>query len=301
MCQSGAYNNSANGRTDGSALVLGSKQAMLPVRVLMFRAPSATGNMSAEVQWCPLPGGTACQPIPGDWLVPQLPAAELARRALQQNAAARWGSWLLRDILSVVLQPDAAVVTAQLCHLPTRVCMRATTIDGNGGEATPQVRVGAHPPTHSYSQSFVSFLTLNVSIEYTTHSARGLDLLITPQGPAHEYAVVFASRFAWDRPGLATATDTGLMLQGASLDLVTLVATAPALPPQDVPPIHGPGLDGGLPCTADRECASEHCDGLCRPAPILAHYAVSLAAGAVGLTTNQSANASLMYERTDNH
>jgi hypothetical protein len=51
-----------------------------------------------------------CAPLPDQTLHHTISDAEIARRELQQATARGWGSWLHRDILSVVLLPDSATL-----------------------------------------------------------------------------------------------------------------------------------------------------------------------------------------------
>ena len=304
VCQLGAFNNSANGVTDASNFTLRSRLA-LPLRAHVYPAPGAAGNASFALQWCVHGSSGGCgdfAPLPAASLDAALPAPELARRALQQRAASGWGSWLHRDILSVVLLPESACLTVQLCHLPTGLCLESTQIDGNGAQGDLPVRVGAHAIDHSYSQAFVSFLFLNVSIEYAVSgNGTGLDLTVTPQaGSANvdEYAVVFAGRFAWGRLGAFTALPGGLTFAGAGgLASVALSVTAPPLPASALPEIHAPGEPYLFPCDEDRQCASEQCScntggciGLCSKETPLVYYASAFpSGGAVGLSTTAGA------------
>ena len=308
VCQLGAFNNSANGVMDAANFTLRSK-GLLPLRAHLYPATGPAppaGNASFELQWCP-PPSRACAPLPAAALDATLPAPELARRALQQRAASGWGSWLHRDIMSVVLLPSSACVTVQLCHLPTGLCLESTQIDGNGAQGNLPVRVGAHTIDHGYSQAFVSFLFLNVSVEYAVSGSdrSGLDLVVTPQPGSSvdiaQYAVVFAGRFAWDRLGTFNASDAGLAFAGAGgLAGAALAVTAPRLPPGSLPEIHAPGFPFPFPCTADRECASESCScnydgclGLCSQETPLASFGAAFPAagsGAVGLSTTAGAS-----------
>lgn len=284
---------------DDHGFTLRSKKAGLVIRAHVYRETSAppSENVSLSLDWC---SNGACSELPPNALNSALPPAELSRRELQSKAIARWGSWLHRDILSVVLLPDSAAVIVQLCHLPSKLCLTSTTIDGNGGFNTPPVRVGAHAIDHSYSQMFVSFLGLNVSIEYAvSEGGRGLDLAVTPQQGSlntSDYAIAFAGRFAWGRDGIFKALDSGLSFTGTGLDTVELAARCPQV---SIPgPIHPPGLPGGLPCSASRDCASERCTcdsqgclGLCTPAPALVYYGCGFPSEgiiSVGLSTNTS-------------
>ena len=305
VCQFGAFNNSANGMTDASNFTLRSRLA-LPLRAHVYPAPGGAGNASFALQWFVHGGGGGggggggFVPLPAASLDAALPAPELARRALQQRAASGWGSWLHRDILSVVLLPDSACIAVQLCHLPTGICLEGTQIDGNGAQGNLPVRVGAHAVDHSYSQAFVSFLFLNVSIEYAVSGGTGLDLTVTPQPGSvdvEQYAVVFAGRFAWGRVGTFTALPGGLAFNGAGLASVALSVTAPPLPASSLPEIHAQGEPYLFPCDADRECASEQCScneasciGLCSKETPLVYYAASFpSGGAVGLSTTVGA------------
>jgi hypothetical protein len=300
VCQLGAFNNSANGMTDATNFTLRSRLA-LPLRAHVYPAPGSAGNASFSLQWSVHGGGGGgFFPLPAASLDAALPAPELARRALQQRAASGWGSWLHRDILSVVLLPDSACISVQLCHLPTGICLEGTQIDGNGAQGNLPVRVGAHAIDHSYSQAFVSFLFLNVSIEYVVSGGTGLDLTVTPQPGSldvEQYAVVFAGRFAWGRVGTFTALPGGLAFEGAGLASVALSVTAPPLPASSLPEIHAQGEPYPFPCDADRQCASEQCScneggciGLCSKEAPLVYYAASFpSGGAVGLSTTVGA------------
>ena len=314
LCQHGGYNNSASGAMDTSNFTLRSRRSSLPVKIIMHYAAQATNTPppSFSLQWCLSPG--ACSDIPSSTFAPTLPPAELARRELQGSMLQGWGSWLHRDILSLVLLPEAAVLSLQLCHLPSRLCLAASEIDGNGGMLTPSVRVGSHPPTHRYSQTFVSFLLLNVSIEYARSGdgGRGLDLLVTPQpssplAPVEDFALVLAGRFAWGRRGTAAPSGAGgLLFLPAGLEtthatsLFALGGTP--LPPNStlLPPIHLPGLPAGLPCSASRDCASEACscmysgckDGVCLPSAPLPHYALRFTQQAQPLAVSTVAGSS---------
>ena len=311
ICQLGAYNNSANGVMDTANFTLRSKQSQLPVRAQLLAAAPSTAQAPAAfaVQWC-LPGAAACGPLPSAALAPALPPPEQSRRALQRGLLQGWGSWLHRDMLSLALLPDAALLGLQLCHLPTGLCLQGSQIDGNGGWLTPRVRVGAHPPTHAYSQAWVAFLLLNVSLEYAPGAtdSSALDLLLTPAPdcPANlsDYAVAFTGRFAWGRLGEAavggnssSSSSSTLAFQGAGLARRVVLwgvdgsagagPTLP-LPPSALPPLHLQGTPGGLPCTASRDCSSELCSsatGLCAAATPLPYFALRLGSRGVGLST----------------
>jgi hypothetical protein len=300
VCAHGANNNSANGAMDTLNLTLRSKRSSLPlVAQLYSTASAAPGSLATlELRWsAPAGSGAPFAPLPAALLAPALPGPELERRALQRGMMAGWGGWLHRDILSTVLLPDSAVVTAQVCHLPTGACLSGAQIDGNGGDPhMPPVRVGSHALDHGYSQFFVSFLLLNVSFEVAGGPGGGVDILVTPQpglaDPA-EFAVAFSGRFAWGRRGAVAEQPGGLVFAGVGLPHVALFATAPPLsPPSRCPPVYAPGLPGGLPCAQDRDCASEACScnwsgcvGVCAAAAPLARFAAPLGDGAVGLTS----------------
>ncbi len=300
VCQHGANNNSANGVMDTLNFTLRSKRFNLPVVAHLHPSASASfGSFaSLELRWsAPASSGAPFSPLPPDLLNPALPAPEVARRALQRGMMAGWGGWLHRDILSTVLLPDSAVVTSQICHLPTGACLSGAQIDGNGGDPhLPPVRVGSHTLDHAYSQFFVTFLLLNVSVEVAGGPGGGVDILVTPQpglANPNEFAVAFSGRFAWGRRGAVAEQPGGLSFAGAGLQPVALFATAPPLaPPSALPPVYPPGLPGGFPCSFDRDCASEacscnfdHCAGVCAPAAPLARFAAPLGGGAVGLTS----------------
>ena len=299
ICQFGAFNSSVNGVTDELGFAVRGK-AVLPVRAHAYAAPGGgSGNASFEVHWCPSPG--ACAPLPAATLDAALPAPELARRALQQRAASGWGTWLHRDVLSVVLLPDSAVVTTMLCHLPTGACLEGTQIDGNSGGPQPPVRVGTKAMNGGYSQLYVTFLTLNVSVEFAATADGALDLAVTPQADSldlEQYAVVYAGRFAWGRLGAfaALGPSGGLQFAGAGgLRNVSLFGTAPPLAPGGLPEIHEPGFPYLFPCSGDKECASEVCAGcngngcwgLCDKETPLVFYAAAFPGpgAAVGLST----------------
>ena len=304
LCQHGAFNNSANGAMDVANFTLRSKTALLPLAAHIYPTPGAP-PATLELRWR-LHAADPAAPfslLPPAALSPALPAAELSRRALQRGAARGWGSWLHRDILTLVRLPDSAAVTAQLCHMPSGVCLQEAQIDGNGGGwKTPAVRVGSHALDHSYAQFFVAFLLLNVSIEFAVSGANGglLDLTVTPQqssiGNLSEYAVAFAGSFAWGRAGVVEAAPTGLRFAGAGLPAVQLACSAPPLSPGLLPPVHAPGLPGGAPCSASRDCASgacsctsQGCGGVCAAATPLVTFAAGLGGGAVGLTSATAA------------
>ena len=301
ICQHGAYNNSANGLFDAKNFTLRKKTAGLVVRAHLYRDPVAAADAAASlvVEWCPR--GSQCTRLPLDTLDAALPPPELARRELQTKLTSRWGSWLHRDILSVVLLPDSAAIIVQLCHLPSKFCLSSTGIDGNGGSGSPPVRVGAHAIDHSYSQTFVSFLGLNVSIEYAVGpDPRALDLTVTPQAgefDAAYYAIAFAGRFAWGRVGTFEAAPDGLSFSGSGLGNVRLIVTSPPLAPNSLYPVLGPGDPGGFPCSGNNNCASEECTcnepgciGFCTSPPQLTFFAAAFThdAAPIGLTTDDS-------------
>jgi len=297
---SAAYNSSAAGMFDGDeGFRLLRKKKNLVVRMQLYHLKPSDGPATASVQWCGADGvGGGCAPLPPASLSPVLPAPEQQRRALQRDLAVGWGSWLHRDLLSVVLLPDAAVLTVQLCQLSTGRCLREAQIDANGGKpgaARHQarfVRVGRHAMDHSYSQAFVRFRPpggggllppdpsfLNVSIEYATSSPaaaantgggisgdrRGLDLLVTPVLEpgvnASDWAVALAGSFAWQRVGVASADGRGLSLQahGGGLPRVALACSAPPAP--RVAGVLRPGHLANATCGADGDCASGMCSG----------------------------------------
>eukprot|EP00927_Polykrikos_kofoidii_P024616 TRINITY_DN22354_c0_g1_i1.p1 TRINITY_DN22354_c0_g1~~TRINITY_DN22354_c0_g1_i1.p1 ORF type:complete len:896 (-),score=88.86 TRINITY_DN22354_c0_g1_i1:93-2780(-) len=318
-----AYNNSANGVMDDVGFQLLKKKSDLVVRMALYHLTPSVGPVVADVRWCTEPG--KCVPLPTASLLPisSLPAAEVQRRSMQTKMMGRWGSWLHRDVLSVALLPDSAVVTVMLCRLSDALCLREAQIDTNGGDGETTVRVGSHALDHTYSQMFVSgpsgrrvprplLPQVNVSIEYTVNKSNGreLDLVVTPQLPIDgtaedsglaDFAVVFAGSFAWGRVGKASATSSGLRLMGHGLAPVNLMVTAPPLPSPLGEP--GPVNAGKLfleDCDKDGDCASSSCirknisHGVCSKPAQLPHYAVSLASGnAVGITTRQSHEASL--------
>jgi hypothetical protein len=288
ILQHGVYNNSANGVTDTTNFTV-RHRTLLTVRAHLYPAQGQSAELSCL--WCP--PSSACASIPASTFTPAISAQEEQRRVHQSAALARWGSWLHRDILSIVLLPDSAVLTFQLCDLIARVCLAATPIDGNGGQLTPRVRVGAHSLTHSYSQAYVAFLLLNISIEYTV-SADGqqLDAVVTPQTQAtfrpQDYAVVMAGRFAWGRTGQWSNSTVGLSFSGTGLRTVSLYASHASLANATLPVIFPPGLPGGIPCSNDRDCSSEICShSFCAEAAPLVYFAMSLGNGSVGVTTAQ--------------
>lgn len=310
ICQFGAYNNTG-GYLDDLNFTLRSKMSNLVVRAHVYRDTTSSSPASLGVEWCVPAGSQSCSPLPASALDMTLPPPEVERRALQSNALERWGSWLHRDILSVALLPDSAIVIVQLCHLPSRLCLSAVPIDGNGGGA-PAVRVGAHALDHSYSQVFVGFLSLNVSIEYAVGGSggnldpRSIDLTVTPQGDATDYAIAFAGRFGWGRTGLFTARGDGLSFAGTGLGDVHISVTELPLPPNSLDPVHGPGWPGGFPCEKSSDCASEECTcntsgclGICTVPPALVYFAVKFPADAtpVGLTTEPTVRISDIVDR----
>ena len=135
-------------------------------------------DVSVSITWCPgapsapssstvssTPTTPSCAPLPVAQLSTGLPDEEQSRRQLQREGSAGWGSWLHRDILSVVLLPDSAVVTVMICRISTGICLQNAQIDANGGSAGKAgptgdvynaraqhqfVRVGRHAMDHGY-------------------------------------------------------------------------------------------------------------------------------------------------------
>jgi hypothetical protein len=219
VCQTGAYNNSARGIMDGNDFALLSKKSGLVVQAHLYHLKPSNESVRFSAQYCPpSKASTKCNPIPAGQLSPSLPPSEVTRRELQRNMSTGWGSWLHRDVLSVALLPDSAILTVMLCSLSTGHCLREAQIDQNGGNngKTP-IRVGSHAIDHRYSQLYAwydSLLSvgppaLNVSIEYRVGPKDGkggereIDLLVTPVDKStqnesidlSEFAVVFAGRY----------------------------------------------------------------------------------------------------------
>ena len=129
-------------------------------------------DVSVSITLCPgAPSASSsstpsCAPLPVAQLSTGLPDEEHSRRQLQREGSVGWGSWLHRDILSVVLLPDSAVVTVLICRISTGICLQNAQIDANGGSvgkagatgtvynARDQhqfVRVGRHAMDHGYA------------------------------------------------------------------------------------------------------------------------------------------------------
>ena len=243
---SAAYNNSASGIFDNTNFRLLSKKTELAIRIQLFHLTPSSSPVRANVSWCSPPH--SCRPLPPLALSADLPEVELQRRQLQRRLGSGWGSWLHRDILSVALLPDSAVLTVFICKRSTGICLREAQIDQNGGspgksrEQHRSVRVGRHAMDHSYSQAYVRYSQpgevhrgLNVSIEYSTDGPAGrhLDLVVTAQAEAgidaSDYAVAFAGSFGWQRLGTAAGNGTHLKLQGLGLTAVQLQSTAASI------------------------------------------------------------------------
>jgi hypothetical protein len=125
---SAAYNSSVAGLIDSTLFRLLSKRDHLVVRMQLYHLAPSAGPSTASVAWC-ADGGASCALLPTTSLSPALPAPEIQRRSLQRTLAQGWGNWLHRDILSVVLLPDSAVVTVMICQISTGVCLREVQID----------------------------------------------------------------------------------------------------------------------------------------------------------------------------
>lgn len=297
ICQHGAYNNSANGVFDGDDLRLLRKRSDLPVRMHITRGTRG-GTASVSVYWCPLDGDGRmegpCAPIPAKAITPTLSTEEVIRVAMQRKLASGWGSWLFRDLSSLVYLPDSAVITPYICQLSTRKCVYDVQEKGGGGgdedppgtEASSvwgsRVRVGAKSPESNYAQISYLFETtatgdgLNLTLTYATCNGteekrnEELDLLleakplIAPGSSAvqnlSDYIIAFTGTFAWGRVGTGFGTPRGLQLQGHGLRPLNLSVTAAAM--EDAPPIFfSPGGLSGTGCSRDGDCASGRCDG----------------------------------------
>jgi hypothetical protein len=275
VCQYGAYNSTAP--LDPGPFRLRSKRAELVVAADVYHTRPSAKPVRVALQWCAEGDRSRCEQLPSAALAPTLPEPEQKRRELQRGMAQGWGSWLHRDVLSVLLLPDAATLTVMLCRISTQECLRESNIDGNGGGVDPThpVRVGSHAIDHSYSQMYVwgpplSRNKVNVSIEYTVGGAKGeeLDLLISPvvqpDGDAaalDDFAVAVAGSFAWGRVGTVSSQPghRQLQLQGHGLPGVEVTATAAALSQ----PLRGaipPGLLHGEPCQlGTKACGAQSC------------------------------------------
>jgi hypothetical protein len=113
----GAYNNSARGIVDNQRFRLLSKKTQLVITMRLYHLSPTSGDVKATVRLCA--AGLPCGALPAAWLSPELPDAEVQRRRLQKSMTRGWGSWLHRSILSIVLLPDAAVLTIAICRIST--------------------------------------------------------------------------------------------------------------------------------------------------------------------------------------
>jgi hypothetical protein len=288
VCQHGAYNQTSTGALDRGRFHLLEKQADLAIQADIYHTRASTEAVVAELRWCPQGETSQCELLPPGALGPALPEPDRRRREMQRGLAQGWGSWLHRDALSVVLLPDAAVITLMLCRISTGACLREANIDGNGGgdetDLSHPVRVGSHAIDHSYSQMYVwkALTKLNVSIEYSVTSVgkspsplpppgrarRELDLLVTPvvrdratQLALSDFAIAVTGSFAWGRVG-SVSTDAAsrtIRLRGHGLMPVELMATAPALA-RTLRGVVPPGLLAGERCQfGSKACGAQTC------------------------------------------
>ena len=318
------YNNSARGMIDNTAARLLNKKKNLVISMVLYHLKTTGANeVKAIVQLCRASG--SCVDLLTDNLSPSIPPEETQRRTMQRSLASGWGTWLHRDILSIVLLPDSASLTIMLCRISNSHCLREMQIDGNGGSdrnKSQNVRIGRHAMNHSYSQLYLNGpddsiqQKVNISIEYAVSGAtsRDLDILITPQilpgigggdngADLSDFAVVLAGSFAWARLGNVTLNDpkTELQLLGHGLpqeNSVRMKSCTPAsanmaknLSSLGVFP---PGKLGGESCdNGPSECSSRTCglDGLCTPPQRqMIHLAVGLDSGKPVAFTSRSDN-----------
>lgn len=240
VCVHGAYDNPETDRSsmDGSPaypLVISDQMANQKqvVRVQLW-SPNSTVATPADISvfWrpcscsshrnCTCPGELA--PIPGSSLTAGLPALEQRRRAFQQPIVAGWATWHPHNYLSFLHLPDASQVSLILCQLSEKLCL---TVSYGPDDRSNTLRPGLHAIDRSYAEysinAFSGPVGLNVSVRWSGGSD-GLRVMVSPvdcvtrtsKSNCSDFAVVFATDFAWSRAGTSSA---GCVGSGCSLEL----------------------------------------------------------------------------------
>ncbi len=206
--------SSANGSATGD--VTSSRSAQLNVTWARLAAPAEAG------------ASPSFAPIPPASLSPASPSLELRRRALQKSLKRGWNPWS-RSMLDVIRLPHSLVLTTAICQISSADCLNFTCISSDAAV----VRVGAIAADQSYWQFYVGYRGLNVSLSFTGGEG-ALHVLAEPIGCAgggaagtncSDYALAALGRYAWYRPGRASASADG-----------AFAFATPGLPPTVVQP-----------------------------------------------------------------
>jgi hypothetical protein len=142
-------------------------------------APPAT-SLDIMVRWAAGYPAGSYTPVAAELVSPTIASEEVTREELQRNLTDGWGTWA-NSVLDIVLMPEAARLTVGLCQISTGNCITATRPSD-----TDTMRVAEHAYDKSYVRMFVTFGTLNVSVEFSSgvgpQASSDLELLVTPVG-----------------------------------------------------------------------------------------------------------------------
>ena len=233
VCVQGAYDNPETDRSsmDGSPaypLIISEPMANKKqvIRVQMW-SPNSTLSMPAVINvfWrpcscsshrnCTCPGELA--EIPGSALTAELPPLEHHRRGFQQPIVAGWATWHPHNYLSFLHLPDASQVSLILCQLSEKLCLTASY---GPDDRSNTLRPGLHAIDRSYAEysvnAFAAPVGLNVSVRWSG-GGDGLRVMVVPvdcvtktsTNNCSDFAVVFATDFAWSRAGTSSGGCSG--------------------------------------------------------------------------------------------
>lgn len=171
VCDTGIYfpTNKVRG-VDNPLQVL--SKTLLPLRLHLV-LPAGTPLLQVDIQvlGTKIKGGHAGIPLTS--FIPQLPAVEKKREALQQGLLQGWGTWLHRSVLTVVKLPENYAFALSLCSLRTNECVRSSRISRS---SAPYIRV----EEHAYDRSYAAFhLAHSAGCNITVELSGGAELSVS--------------------------------------------------------------------------------------------------------------------------
>lgn len=226
----------------------------------VVRAPTPAPAPPGPPPPGPTPNPTPAPGPPGPPAVfaPDLPPTEKQRNTMQAGLAEGWGLWYQMSFMKHIRLPEGQALTLHLCDLHAKTCNAPVR---SGGKT--KHRLGYHSVDRSYGQFHVlpsqGEGSCNVSI--TFGGGDSLLVRVTPIGTGCEqYAAVATGSGVWYRDSKVTAGASSLSFESLGLRSSEVASTRP----------HNASLDAMLPAEVTA----------------LAHLAVSLAAGSLGLSSD---------------